>query len=95
MKERELQKKVIEACNFLGLRTHHSFDPKPPDGYPSLTIAGPNGVLFVELVSDKGTVSPQRATWVRDLERAGAEAVIIRPAGYGHLVKRLRYLANQ
>lgn len=96
MKESELQRKVIETCNWLGLRHYHTFDSrKSAAGFPDLVIVGPLGVLFVELKSDKGLVSPQQEAWVADLERAGAEAFIIRPAGFDHLVKRLKYISGK
>lgn len=74
MSEAELVDAIIELCMYLRLRVCH-FRPaltakgyrtaiQGHSGYPDLTIAGPGGVLFREVKSDKGKLTKDQLVWL-------------------------------
>lgn len=48
-------------------------------GYPDLTIIGPGGVMWRELKSATGAVSPSQRVWLDVLTAAGADAGVWKP----------------
>ena len=48
-------------------------------GWPDWTILGPNGAIFAELKSERGTLSPDQRTVGSRLTRAGLRWVVWRP----------------
>jgi len=96
VKESELQTKVIQTCNWYGLRYYHTFDSRhSAAGFPDLVIVGPYGVLFVELKGTKGVLSPQQAAWIDELQVAGSEAMVVRPHDFDDLVLHLKRIAGK
>jgi hypothetical protein len=96
VKESELQRKVIETCNWLGLRHYHTFDSRrSPAGFPDLVVVGPHGVVFAELKAEKGKTSPQQDAWLSELSAAGATALLVRPRDFDDLVLHLKRIAGK
>lgn len=60
-----------------GWRTPVSGDGK---GFPDCVLVGPGGVLFRELKSGDGRLSPEQTVWLSALAGAGADAGVWRPA---------------
>ena len=48
-------------------------------GFPDLTLAGHGGLLFRELKTTRGVLSPEQKTWLAALTAAGADAGVWRP----------------
>lgn len=63
-------------------------------GYPDLTIVGPGGVLFRELKSATGTLSPEQRIWIYKLDEADADIGTWRPEDLrsGRIERELRTL---
>lgn len=80
MNEKELQDKVLELCRKYNLLVFHSTDSRRDigKGWPDLTIAGKN-LLFAELKSDVGRLSPEQTTWRYTLQSIGFGHVVWRP----------------
>jgi hypothetical protein len=79
--EAELQARVIEMARALGLAVHWQRDSRRAEpGFPDLVIAGPRGVLFAELKSEAGRLSPQQRFWQHILVASGARWRLWRPA---------------
>lgn len=52
-------------------------------GFPDLVLAhASRGVLFVELKTNRGRVSPEQSEWLNTLTDAGATAVVWRPCDW-------------
>jgi hypothetical protein len=49
-------------------------------GFPDLVIAGRRGVLFVELKSFSGSLTPDQRRWGSVLREAGQEWIVWRPS---------------
>lgn len=107
MKEAEYAQRIEETANFLGLRWHHETDSrKSKAGFPDYVFVGPYGVLFLEIKSDKGTVTPQQKAWIRDLAAAsqhgytnGAEhdvtAYVAYPRDWNRVLSDLKRIAGR
>jgi hypothetical protein len=81
--EAEFQKKITQLCDFLRLTWHHETDSRrSKKGFPDLVIAGPNGVIFAELKTDTGRVTPEQNRWIEALRLGGAIAQVWRPRNW-------------
>jgi hypothetical protein len=108
MGEQDLQGAVIDLCRLLHLRVAH-FRPARTDqrwrtpvqadgaGFPDLVIAGPGGVAFRELKSDRGRLSADQKLWQGALLDAGADHWVWRPTDWvdGLVNEELRMLAGK
>lgn len=95
MTEDELLACVIDACRKFGLRCAH-FRPAKTErgwrtavqgdgkGFPDLVITSGNTVLFVELKSERGRLTPEQRDWLDDLMgvEGRVEVCIWRPADW-------------
>lgn len=92
MTEKDFTALVIDAAHALGWRCSH-FRPAQTaqgwrttvqgdgKGYPDITAVHPrHGVIFAELKTDKGRLSPEQVEWVSALSRAGARIYVWRPS---------------
>lgn len=80
--EKQFQEQVIGAAQALGwpavYHTHDSRRSSP--GFPDLVLVHPkHGLLFRELKTETGTVTPDQFDWLETLQAAGASADIWRP----------------
>jgi hypothetical protein len=78
--EAELLSTVRDACRWSGVMCYHVFDSRRSEpGYPDLTLVGLSGVVFRELKSSTGRLTPAQRTWLDRLNAAGADAAVWRP----------------
>jgi hypothetical protein len=109
MTEDQLQEAVIDLAHLLGLRVAH-FRPArigPPGrerwvtpveadgkGFPDLVIAGGSEVIFPELKSDTGRLSPEQKLWQAAL---GSRFRVWRPADLqsGRIESELRAIRHR
>lgn len=99
--EAEFQSAVIQAARYNGWRVHHTrtvqirpgvwATPLQGDsGFPDLVLAHPDrGVIFAELKSARGRLSPEQDRWIRTLVTCGAEAYVWRPTDMVTILNRL------
>jgi hypothetical protein len=93
--EKDFQKKVTDLCDYLHLKWHHETDSRrSKKGFPDLLIAGPGGVLFVELKSAKGKTTAEQEEWLDKLDQAGATVYVWRPADFEDAALILKQLAR-
>lgn len=111
--EDDLLRAVLDMARLFGLMTAHFRPAQVRDkdgttrwvtavqgdgkGYPDLTIAGPGGVLFRELKSEKGTASAEQSIWLGTLTGGGQDAGIWRPRDLrsGRIEDELRALGHR
>lgn len=94
--EAQFQRRVTDYCNLRGLRWHHEQDSRRSKaGYPDLTIAGPKGVVWLELKTEKGRVKPEQQAWIDTLRAAGCDALIVRPQHWDDVKALLGALAGR
>ena len=82
MSEAELQRFVEQACERLGLLCYHTYDSRRSQpGYPDCTIAGAR-ILFRELKSKDGKLSPEQRRWGSRITHAGGDWAVWRPVDW-------------
>src|SRR6266567_6912459 len=96
MPERELQENVRQLCAGLGLFHYHPHNSaRSEPGWPDSVIIGPRKVIFRELKSQSGTVTPEQARVGQMLQRAGQSWKVWRPSDWvdGSIGRELASLA--
>lgn len=101
MSEKQFQNQIIQLARMLGYRVAH-FRPAlrqsgmwstpvaaDGSGFPDLVLVGRGRVLFVELKSEKGRLSPAQKTWRDTLIANGADYFCWRPTDYDEIVEIL------
>src|SRR5277367_4823433 len=80
MSEKELDGHVRRIARDLGLLCYHTYDSRrSAPGFPDLVIAGPGGVLFRELKTEKGQLTRPQVNWGNTLAIGGANIGVWRP----------------
>lgn len=94
LSEADWQRKVLEAAGYYGWMVAHfraaqtQIGWRTPvaangKGFPDLVLVHPRGgVLFRELKSEKGRLSPEQVQWSVCLELAGANYAVWRPSDW-------------
>lgn len=92
MTEAELQQSIIDAAGKLGYRHYHTRDSRRSDyGWPDLVLVHEvfRRVLFIEVKSAGGKVTPSQESWLDALARCGQEVYIVRPEQYEEIIEVL------
>ena|SRR5690242_18556003 len=94
MPERDLQEAVRQLCAGLGLFHYPHNSARSEPGWPDSTIIG-RRVLFRELKSECGRVTPEQAAVGRRLKAAGENWRVWRPSDLltGQIAKELTEVA--
>jgi hypothetical protein len=83
--EAELQRLVEELCARLHLAHYHTFDSRRSEpGFPDSVIVGTE-ILYRELKSKDGVLTPHQRRWGSRIERAGGNWAVWRPADWGSM----------
>lgn len=97
MNESELERKVQELIRFYGLFGFHARDSRRSagPGFPDWVICGKAGLMFRELKSETGELSPEQRRWRNILQATGHDWSIWRPADLrsGRIGNELKELA--
>jgi hypothetical protein len=81
MTENDLQQAILEAATYLGWRVHHVRRSdlaiqQGHSGFPDVVCARNGRVLYFELKSATGRLSPDQSAWLTDL---GPDAMVVFP----------------
>lgn len=69
MTEKALQTNVQQLAKLRGWLTYHTYDSRRSDpGFPDLVMARGRRLIFAELKSERGRVSPAQAEWLAELQ---------------------------
>lgn len=80
MTEKEWSAQVADLCRMLGYRRYHTFrSDRSPAGFPDETLVR-DRIVFLELKTEKGKLSPAQRDWLTALIRADGEAYVVRPS---------------
>lgn len=97
--ERSLQEAVEDLAKILGWRSYHTHDSRnSAAGFPDLVLCHPgrNGipgqVVYAELKSSAGKVTPDQQEWLTALRSAGQLVFVWRPEDWEDIVAVLRGL---
>jgi len=101
--ESEFQQQVIDLGYYCGFRVAHFRPAMKADGtwvtpvsadgagFPDLCIvnAERKRVIWFEVKSEDGELSPEQYEWLYELQMAGQEAYLIKPSDWDEIVKLL------
>ena len=90
--ERAFAAQVLDLAKLLGWRCYHSWTSiHSPAGYPDLCMVRLSRILFAELKSEKGKLTPPQEEWLEALRATGkVEVYVWRPGDWDILVEILR-----
>lgn len=89
--EREFQRQVIALARLLGWRVYHTWNSiHSAGGFPDLVLVKDRKIIFAELKSEKGQLTPAQREWIDALsECEGVEAFVWRPSSWAQIEKVL------
>ena len=91
--ETDLREQVRDLCKLFGWKMYFSWTSlHSPRGFPDLVLACPERkrVIFAELKSDKGKLTPEQVEWLDVLGKCGQEVYVWRPAQIESIARLLR-----
>ena len=82
IKEKPFQADVIKTAEALGWLVYHTHDSRrSAKGFPDLVLVHHrHGIIFAELKTEKGTVSPEQTIWHETIALAGGRSCLWRPS---------------
>lgn len=96
MKESTLEENVRQLCLSLRILRYHTYrSTRSAPGFPDDVIVG-NWVMFREIKSERGKLSPSQAEWIARLAAVGADVGIWRPSDWmnGKIITELKACAQ-
>lgn len=82
MTERELSQALVNAARTMGWKVYRTWNSiNSPKGFPDLTMVRNSRLIFAELKTDSGKVTPDQEEWAGALVASGrCEYYLWRPA---------------
>jgi hypothetical protein len=81
--EKQLQAAVVECAKVLGWHVYHTYDSRRSEpGFPDLCMVRDGRLIFAELKTLAGKMSPEQARWFCEIRAAGIEAHLWRPISW-------------
>ena len=88
--EAQFAKQVIKLATLYDWHIYRTWlSIRSPSGYPDLTLVRER-VIWAELKSDKGKVTPAQEQWIEWLRGAGAEVYVWKPSAMDDILEVLR-----
>jgi hypothetical protein len=89
--EAEFLESVRKLARLLGWAFYHTNrSEKSEAGFPDAVLVKRPRVIFAELKSDRGKVTPAQRAWIDELRACGQEVYIWRPHHWQQIEKLLR-----
>ncbi len=78
--EKTFQQLIINLAHLRGWLTYHTHNSKhSARGYPDLTLVRQNRIVFAELKTTRGQLTPDQQKWLQALENTGVEVYVWKP----------------
>ena len=89
MTEKQFQSHIVHFAKTRGWLVYHTHDSRRSEpGFPDLVLVR-GRVLFRELKTDKGKISPAQKEWAASLEQAESDYKLWRPSMMTDIYKEL------
>jgi len=89
--ETQLREQVRGLCKVFGWKFHFTWLAiHSPKGFPDLVLRRPPRLIFAELKTEKGKLTPSQEEWQADLKACGQEVYIWRPSDFEKIAEILR-----
>lgn len=90
MTEKAFLAGVLKIARWKHWRVYHTHDSRRSEpGFPDLVLVRAGELIFAELKTDEGKVTPAQREWLQALSSTGAETHIWRPADLEMIQERL------
>lgn len=87
MTHAELMRAIKAEIDRLGLKVHGNCHNAWGAGFPDLVIAGPGGVLYREVKTERGRVEDKQWEWCHSLVKDGHDWQVWRPHQWPDVIK--------
>ncbi len=88
--EAQWMRQFRELAQTLGWTFYHPWLSRfSPRGFPDCVICRPPRLIFAELKTDTGRLTPDQERWIEMLRACGQEAYVWRPRDWDDIVKVL------
>jgi hypothetical protein len=89
--ERAFQASVIRYAELMGWTCHHHYDSRRSSpGLPDLLLVRRPRVVWAELKSERGRLTPDQRAWIEELRACGQEVFLWRPSDWEKIERVLR-----
>jgi len=91
--EKEFESQIKDLAKILGWKYYHTWRSiHSPAGFPDCCFVKPPRLVFAELKSEKGKVSPAQQEWLDSLRACGGnvECYMWRPSDFDEAARILR-----
>lgn len=90
--EKQWQARVVKLARLMGWLCYHAYDSRRSEsGYPDLTCVGKGRVVYIELKTERGKLSPAQEVWLERLRGCpGVEVYVFRPSHWYEVQDVLR-----
>ena len=93
LSERELREQVRDMCGLFGWKFHFTWLAiHSPKGFPDLVLRKPPRIIYAEIKTEKGKLTPAQEEWQVDLKACGQETYVWRPSQFTEIISILRGL---
>ena len=91
MTEAELQRNVLSLAAMTGWLAYHTYDSRRSQaGFPDLVLVRPPVLIYAELKSEAGRLTPQQHEWMEQLLACKQIAFVWRPSDWDEIVEILK-----
>ncbi len=91
LSEKQFREQIRDLCKVFGWKFHFTWLAiHSPKGFPDLVLRRPPRIIFAEIKTEKGIITPSQQEWYDDLIACGQEAFIWRPSQFDEIAKILR-----
>jgi hypothetical protein len=97
MSEKDFEAGVKKLARMFGWKYYHTWKSiHSPAGFPDCNLVKPPRIIYAELKSDKGQLTPEQKEWLALLGQCpGCEVYLWRPADIEEITKVLQAEARQ
>ena len=90
--EKDFLEQVRELARYEGWLSYHTYrSTRSEPGFPDLVLVRPPRLIFAELKTEKGRVTPAQRLWLDVLGRCNeVEAHLWRPSDWDQIVEKLK-----
>lgn len=90
--EKQLESQVKDLAKLFSWKYYHTWRSiHSPAGFPDICMVRLSRIIFAELKSEKGQVSPKQQEWLDDLKATEkVEVYLWRPSDFDEIVEVLR-----
>ena len=90
LSERDFQRQVLDLARLHHWTVYHTFDSRRSTaGFPDLVLVRPPRLIFAEIKTQTGKVTPAQWDWLHSLQACGQYAALWRPSDLRRIERTL------